>query len=70
MLNNFQLDNNPGLSEYIIIPEDEDEEIYPVDNLPDDDQMIFVPLGKISKYFCIKSFLVVPVTLTLPYDET
>ena len=58
MLNTFQLDNNPGLSEYIIIPEDQDEGIYPADNnLPDDDQMIFVPLGKISKYFCIKSFL-------------
>ena len=51
MLNNFQLDNNPGLSEYIIIPEDEDEEIYPADDLPDDDQMIFVPLGKICRIF-------------------
>jgi len=46
VLNNFQLDNNPGLSEYIIIPEDEDEEIYPADDLPDDDQMIFVPLDE------------------------
>ena len=47
VLNTFQPDNNPGLSEYIIIPEDEDEDIYASDNFPDDDQMIFVPIGKI-----------------------
>ena len=48
VLNTFQLDNNnPGLSEYIIIPEDEDEDIYSSDSLPEDDQMIFVPIGKI-----------------------
>jgi len=46
VLNNFQLDNNPGLSEYIIIPEDEDEDIYASDNFPDDDQMIFVPIDE------------------------
>jgi len=46
VLNTFQLDNNPGLSEYIIIPEDEDEDIFSSDSLPNDDQMIFVPIDE------------------------
>ena len=49
VLNTFQPDENPGLSEYIIIPEDEDEDedIFSSDSLPNDEQMIFVPVGKI-----------------------
>ena len=49
VLNTLQLHNNPGLSEYIIIPEDEDEDedIFSSDSLPNDEQMIFVPIGKI-----------------------